>query len=51
MLPTSEPLYVTAFKNFAITRTPSGVLTLRLHTEGGTSSSPPIPSSSPISRI
>jgi len=34
-MPTSEPLYFTAFKNFAITRTPSGVLTLRFHTEGG----------------
>ena len=34
-MPISEPAYFTAFKNFAFTRTPSGVLTLRFHTEGG----------------
>ncbi len=34
-MPTTEPAYFTAFKNFAFTRTPSGVLTLRFHTEGG----------------
>jgi enoyl-CoA hydratase/carnithine racemase len=32
---TTEPAYFTAFKNFAMTRTPSGVLTVRFHTEGG----------------
>jgi enoyl-CoA hydratase/carnithine racemase len=31
----TEPAYFTAFKNFAFTRTPSGVLTLRFQTEGG----------------
>ena len=31
----TEPAYFTAFKNFAFTRTSSGVLTLRFHTEGG----------------
>src|SRR5579859_7392482 len=30
-----EPAYFTAFKNFEFTRTPSGVLTLRFHTDGG----------------
>ena len=34
-MPMTEPAYFTAFKNFAFTRTPSGVLTLRFHTEGG----------------
>ena len=34
-MPMTEPGYFTAFKNFAFTRTPSGVLTLRFHTEGG----------------
>jgi enoyl-CoA hydratase/carnithine racemase len=34
-MPMIEPAYFTAFKNFAFTRTPSGVLTLRFHTEGG----------------
>ena len=34
-MPTIEPAYFTAFKNFALSRTPSGVLTLRFHTEGG----------------
>ena len=29
------PAYFTAFKNFAFTRTPTGVLTLRFQTEGG----------------
>jgi len=29
------PSYFTAFKNFEFTRTPSGVLTFRLHTDGG----------------
>ena len=28
-MPMTEPAYFTAFKNFAFTRTPSGVLTLR----------------------
>lgn len=31
----TEPSYFTAFKNFEFTRTPSGVLTLRFHTDGG----------------
>ncbi len=31
----TEPAYFTAFKNFECTRTPSGVLTLRFHTDGG----------------
>jgi enoyl-CoA hydratase/carnithine racemase len=31
----TEPAYFTAFKNFEFTRTPSGVLTLRFHTDGG----------------
>jgi enoyl-CoA hydratase/carnithine racemase len=31
----TEPAYFTAFKNFHFTRTPSGVLTLRFHTDGG----------------
>ena len=31
----TEPAYFTAFKNFQFTRTPSGVLTLRFHTNGG----------------
>ena len=30
-----EPSYFTAFKNFAFSRTPSGVVTLRFHTDGG----------------
>ena len=30
----TEPAYFTAFKNFEFTRTPSGVLTLRFHTDG-----------------
>ena len=34
-MPMTEPAYFTAFKNFAFTRTRSGVLTLRFHTEGG----------------
>ena len=34
-MPMTEPAYFNAFKNFAFTRTPSGVLTLRFHTEGG----------------
>jgi enoyl-CoA hydratase/carnithine racemase len=34
-MPMSEPDYFTAFQNFALTRTPSGVLTLRFHTDGG----------------
>ena len=34
-MPMTEPAYFSAFKNFAFTRTPSGVLTLRFHTEGG----------------
>jgi hypothetical protein len=29
------PEYFTAFKNLEFTRTPSGVLTLRFHTDGG----------------
>jgi enoyl-CoA hydratase/carnithine racemase len=29
------PAYFTAFKNFEFTRTPSGVLTVRFHTDGG----------------
>lgn len=32
----TEPSYFTAFKNFALTRTPSGVLAFRFHTDGGT---------------
>jgi enoyl-CoA hydratase/carnithine racemase len=32
---TPEPAYFTAFKNFNLSRTPSGVLTLRFHTDGG----------------
>jgi len=32
-MPMTEPAYFTAFKNFAFTRTPSGVLTLRFHRE------------------
>ena len=31
----NQPAYFTAFKNLAFTRTPSGVLTLRFHTDGG----------------
>jgi enoyl-CoA hydratase/carnithine racemase len=31
----TEPAYFTAFQNLAFTRTPTGVLTLRFHTEGG----------------
>jgi enoyl-CoA hydratase/carnithine racemase len=31
----TEPSYFTAFKNFEFTRTPSGVLTCRFHTDGG----------------
>jgi hypothetical protein len=31
----TEPSYFTAFKNFAPTRTPSGVLAFRFHTDGG----------------
>jgi enoyl-CoA hydratase/carnithine racemase len=31
----TEPSYFTAFKNYEFTRTPSGVLTLRFHTDGG----------------
>jgi len=31
----TEPAYFTAFKNLAFSRTPSGVLTLRFHTNGG----------------
>jgi enoyl-CoA hydratase/carnithine racemase len=31
----SEPSYFSAFKNFEFTRTTSGVLTLRFHTDGG----------------
>src|ERR1700740_2403254 len=34
-MPRTEPSYFTAFKNFKFTRTPSGVLTLRFHTDGG----------------
>jgi enoyl-CoA hydratase/carnithine racemase len=34
-MPMTEPRYFSAFKNFAFSRTPSGVLTLRLHTDGG----------------
>jgi len=34
-MPMTEPAYFTAFKNFQFTRTPSGVLTLRFHTDGG----------------
>jgi enoyl-CoA hydratase/carnithine racemase len=32
---TSDPGYFTAFKNMEMSRTPSGVLTLRFHTAGG----------------
>jgi enoyl-CoA hydratase/carnithine racemase len=31
----TEPAYFTGFENFECTRTPSGVLTLRFHTDGG----------------
>ena len=31
----TEPAYFAAFKDFAFTRTPTGVLTLRFQTEGG----------------
>ena len=31
-MPMTESAYFTAFKNFAFTRTSSGVLTLRFHT-------------------
>ena len=31
----TEPAYFTAFKNFEFTRTPTGVLTFRFHTDGG----------------
>jgi enoyl-CoA hydratase/carnithine racemase/DNA-binding CsgD family transcriptional regulator len=31
----TEPEYFTAFENFDFSRTPSGVLTLRFHTDGG----------------
>jgi enoyl-CoA hydratase/carnithine racemase len=31
----TEPAYFTAFQNFTFTRTPTGVLTLRFHTQGG----------------
>lgn len=34
-MPSTEPSYFTAFKNFEFTRTSSGVLTLRFHTDGG----------------
>jgi enoyl-CoA hydratase/carnithine racemase len=34
-MPATEPAYFTAFKNFELTRTPSGVLTLRFHTDNG----------------
>jgi hypothetical protein len=31
----TRPEYFTAFKNLEFTRTPSGVLTVRFHTDGG----------------
>jgi enoyl-CoA hydratase/carnithine racemase len=31
----TDPAYFTAFKNFEFSRTPSGVLTFRFHTDGG----------------
>jgi enoyl-CoA hydratase/carnithine racemase len=34
-MPMTDPAYFTAFRNFAFTRTPAGVLTLRFHTDGG----------------
>jgi enoyl-CoA hydratase/carnithine racemase len=34
-MPVTEPAYFTAFKNFEFTRTPSGVLMFRFHTDGG----------------
>ena len=34
-MPVTEPAYFTAFKNFEFTRTLSGVLTFRFHTDGG----------------
>ena len=34
-MPMTEPAYFTGFKNFEFTRSPSGVLTLRFHTDGG----------------
>jgi enoyl-CoA hydratase/carnithine racemase len=32
---TSEPRYFSAYENFALERSPSGVLTVRFHTDGG----------------
>jgi enoyl-CoA hydratase/carnithine racemase len=34
-MPMTAPAYFTAFKNLGFSRTPSGVLTLRFHTDGG----------------
>ena len=34
-MPMVEPAYFTAFENFQLTRTTSGVLTFRFHTDGG----------------
>jgi hypothetical protein len=31
----TKPAYFAAFKNLSFTRTPSGVLTLKFHTDGG----------------
>jgi hypothetical protein len=31
----TEPNYFSAYENFSLTRTASGVLTVRLHTSGG----------------
>jgi enoyl-CoA hydratase/carnithine racemase len=33
--PAGDPEYFTKYKNFALSRSPSGVLTLRFHTDGG----------------
>jgi hypothetical protein len=33
--PVAQPAYFNAYANFAFNRTESGVLTLRLHTDGG----------------
>jgi hypothetical protein len=35
MMSVAEPAYFSAFKNLAFSRTPSGVLAVRFHTDGG----------------
>ena len=32
---TTEPRYFSAYENFVLERSPSGVLTVRFHTDGG----------------